>query len=156
MKITAVDTSILLDILIPNQIFIENSLKKLVSATNDGLVIVCDLVYAELTSQFNSINDLNKFLLETHLKISTITQETLFCAGQLWSSYEEKKIKKYYCPSCGSNIKIKCDNCQCEIETPKRILNDFIIGAHATKQASGLLTRDRGFYRHYFKNLNIV
>jgi predicted nucleic acid-binding protein len=156
MKITAVDTCVLLDILIPNQRFIDNSLKKIINAANEGIVIVCDLVFAELSSQFNTINVLNKFLMETHLNISTVTQESLFYAGKLWSSYKEDRNKKYYCPSCGSNVKTKCDNCQYDIESPRRLLNDFIIGAHATKQASGLLTRDRGFYRHYFKDLTIL
>ena len=156
MTVTAVDTSILLDILIPNQLFIESSLKKLSDAANKGRTIVCDLVYAELSSQFNSLNDLNKFLLEIHTDISIVKQESLFYAGQLWRSYKTNKYTKYYCPSCGTNIKIECDNCKYNITIPKRVLNDFIIGAHAKNQANQFLTRDRGFYRHYFKDLEII
>jgi hypothetical protein len=38
----------------------------------------------------------------------------------------------------------------------RRILADFLIGAHAFHEANQLLTRDRGFYRRYFSGLTIL
>jgi predicted nucleic acid-binding protein len=35
-------------------------------------------------------------------------------------------------------------------------LADFLIGAHAQKQATQLLSRDRGFYGEMFPSLKIV
>jgi len=33
---------------------------------------------------------------------------------------------------------------------------DFLIGAHALLQCSGLITRDAGFFRDYFKGLKVI
>jgi len=39
---------------------------------------------------------------------------------------------------------------------PRRILSDFIIGAHALRRHATLLTWDEGVYRTYFSDLAIV
>lgn len=39
---------------------------------------------------------------------------------------------------------------------PRRILADFVIGAHALHYASALVTLDRGIYREAFPELEIL
>jgi predicted nucleic acid-binding protein len=33
---------------------------------------------------------------------------------------------------------------------------DFLVGAHALLQCQGLITRDAGFFRDYFKGLKVI
>ncbi len=37
-----------------------------------------------------------------------------------------------------------------------RMIADFFIGAHAEVRGRRLLTRDRGFYRRYFANVDVI
>ena len=41
-------------------------------------------------------------------------------------------------------------------ERSPRAVPDFLIGAHALLQCSGLITRDAGFFRDYFKGLKVI
>jgi predicted nucleic acid-binding protein len=40
--------------------------------------------------------------------------------------------------------------------TARRSVPDFLIGAHALLQCGGLITRDAGFFRDYFKGLKVI
>ena len=46
--ITAIDTNVLLDLLIPNEKFFELSLRAVEEAASEGSLVVCDVVYGEL------------------------------------------------------------------------------------------------------------
>lgn len=58
--ITAVDTNVLLDILVPNAPHREESERTLAEALRAGAVIISEAVYAELAAHFRDQADLPK------------------------------------------------------------------------------------------------
>jgi predicted nucleic acid-binding protein len=128
--ITAIDTNILLDILIPNETFYDASASALQDSATGSLVI-CDVVYAELCIQFDSQRDCDDFLKSNEIGVQALTREAHFLASRVWRTYRERGGKR------------------------TRILADFLVGAHAQAQATRLLSRGRGFYRLLFPSLEL-
>jgi predicted nucleic acid-binding protein len=130
--ITAVDTNILLDILVPNEQFYEASGDALEEAAGEGSIVISDIVYAELCIHFEKQQDCDAFLESNEIRVQGLTREAHFLASRVWRTYRQQGGKR------------------------TRILADFLIGAHAQKQATRLLSRDRGFYRRLFPSLDLV
>ena len=130
--ISAVDTNILLDVFLPDKRFAEQSARLLKVAYDEGALIICDIVYAELVPQFGDRGALDDALGTLNVSISSCNTESAFLAGERWGQYRK---------SGG---------------TRERIITDFLIGAHASIKAERFLTRDRGFYASYFPELSIL
>ena len=154
--INSVDTNILLDILIPNTAQVESSLRCLSKINPADELIISEIVYAELGSQFTSHSDLTKFIRDTGIHLVPSNENSLFEASRVWKKYSERKKDKIVCPFCGKGEALTCSKCNKTISFRQHILSDFLIGAHAKIIADRLITRDRGFYRTYFKGLSII
>ncbi len=153
--ITAIDTNICLDILIPDEHHCLNSKKLLDEHVERGQLIISDIVYAELASLFSSEKELGTFLSDTGTELVHSGEKALCIAGNRWNEYAKDKKRSLQCPRCGKGITVTCQHCRSSITFRQRILSDFIIGAHALVHADVLLSRDRGFYKTYFKDLRI-
>jgi predicted nucleic acid-binding protein len=129
--ITAIDTNILLDILVPNEEFYDASADALQLWAAAGSLVICDLVYAELCIHFEHRHDCDTFLEGNEIRVQALTREAHFLASRAWRAYRLQGGKR------------------------ARILADFLIGAHAQEQASRLLSRDRGFHHKLFPSLRL-
>ena len=127
--ITAVDTSVLLDVFTADAQHGRRSKSWLRAAYDAGAILVCDIVYAELVPAFRDRPALDHALREINAAASPIDASVAHDAGVRWMRYRRAGGPR------------------------PRIITDFLIGAHAVAVADNFLTRDRGFYATYFPEL---
>ncbi|MBE0425078.1 MAG: type II toxin-antitoxin system VapC family toxin [Nitrospirae bacterium] len=154
--ITSLDTNILLDVLIPDDVHFQRSKKLLDEHFEKGQLIICEVVHAELASQFPAEKDIRAFLGDTGIRLIHSSEKALYIAGERWRQYAKDRDQKLQCPYCGNRITVTCSKCGHNIYSRQHIISDFLIAAHAIVHAEILLSRDRGFYRAYFKNLKVI
>jgi predicted nucleic acid-binding protein len=142
--ITAVDSAVLLDVLVPEAEHGSESEERLAGAAKAGALVICPTVAAELAVHFTREVELKAFLRDTGLRIDPFGLAALHKAGQAWRTY----VRRTPAP--------ECDGCGALLRGQQHVVADFLVGAHAFIQADRLLTRDRGFYRACFPKLKLV
>ena len=128
--ITALDSSVLIDVLVDDAVHAEASEEALRRARQEGALILCETVLAEITPVLPE-GDVEKLLSDWEISFVPSTLASALLAGELFRQFLRRGGKK------------------------GRVLADFLVGAHAQQCAQRLLTRDRGYYRDYFKTLKI-
>ena len=152
----AVDSNVLFDVLLADRSYCERSRNLLNEYSEKSDLIICEAVYAEIASQFESEDEVQVFLSDTRIRYLPADRKVLHLAGRLWKQYVKARRNVLQCPYCGHRMTIACKSCGEPIRSRQRVLNDFVIGAHALTHADVLLSRDRGFYRRYFKGLSVA
>ena len=153
--ITAVDTNVLLDVLIPYAPAVDESERALADALRAGALVISEPVYAELAAHFHPSEDLKRFLEDTGIRLAPSGPDALYVAGQAWSDYVGRRPGRLACPKCGAAQAVRCNRCGESLQPRQHVVADFLIGAHALVQANRLLTRDRGYYATYFPKLSL-
>ena len=128
---SAVDSSLLFDIVkgAPSAAAAQTALE---AALAHGSLCVCAVVVAELGRYFAQEQDLRDFLSACQIDHDPLTMDTALEAARIMRSYARNNGPR------------------------ERVAPDFLIGAHAAKQADALLTTDAGFFRNYFAGLNVI
>jgi predicted nucleic acid-binding protein len=132
LTITAVDTNILGDIFFADPDFGPLSKSALQRCRLEGSLIACEVVWAEIVAAFSSTSLLEAAMGGLTIGFSPMDLQSCLYAGNAWKEYRK---------AGGSR---------------QRMIADFLIGSHALKHATRLLTRDRGFYRKYFPDLIVL
>ena len=155
--ITAVDTNIILDVLIPGEPFGASSKELLDRHSSKGRLILCEVVFAELAARFPSEEELASFLADTRMNLVYSNAKSLYMAGSRWAEYARKSAKnRFSCGKCCHEFEANCPRCKAVLTKRLHVLADFLIGAHALVQADCILSRDLGVYRSYFSDLTLI
>lgn len=128
---TLVDTNVLLDLVTDDPQWAQWSIGQLDAAALGGELAIDDVIYAELSVRFATIEELDDVLSEARLSLVPIPRAGLFLAGKAFQRYRRQG------------------------GTRTGVLPDFFIGAHAAVMGWTLLTRDARRYRRYFPSLDL-
>ncbi|OWQ90760.1 VapC toxin family PIN domain ribonuclease [Roseateles aquatilis] len=140
----AVDSSVLIDLL-GDAAGADAAEAALRLALSSGPVVLCDVVLSEVTAGLGHGSEVMDALEEMGLRFSPIDQRAAIRAGEM-----QRKFKQRLQDRGGAAAARAAD------AAGPRAMPDFLVGAHAMLQCDGLITRDQGFFRDYFKGLKVI
>ena len=137
--ITAVDTNVLVALWDRDDTLNSIAQEALDAAFARGKLVISGAVFAELLALPRRTEAfIEEFLRETGIGVDWITDEAMWrVAGRAFQAYANRRRKQ-------------------RSGEPRRLLADFLIGAHAVENGFALLTLDYGIYRAAFPKLRIV
>jgi len=127
-----VDTNILLDLVTGDPQWAQWSQQQLDIATARGQVAINDIVYAELSVGYPTIEELDEMIRRAGVINAGIPRPALFLAGKAFRRYR-----------LAGGVRTG-------------VLPDFFIGAHAVIVGCMLITRDAARYRTYFPGIALI
>lgn len=130
--ISALDSSVILDVLTDDPRFAGPSEQAVRQAMAEGRLVLCEAVLAEVRPAFASRDQLADFLSDWQVGFQPSSFESARLAGEHFARYLARGGKG------------------------GRVVADFLIGAHARLHADRLLARDRGYLRDYFDGLCLL
>lgn len=137
--ITAVDTNVLVALWDRDDALNSTAQAALDAAFARGKLVISGAVFAELLALPHRREAfIEEFLGETGIGVDWIIDEAMWrLAGRAFQAYANRRRKQ-------------------RSGEPRRLLADFLIGAHAFENGFPLLTLDDGIYRAAFPKLRIV
>ncbi len=129
---TLVDSNVLLDVVTDGQVWGDWSQEELELAAAKGPLVINYVIYAEVSTRYASVEDVESILLDLKIELVPIPRRALFLAGKAYLQYR-----------AAGGIRTS-------------VLPDFFIGAHAAVEELPLLTRDTRRYRSYFPTVNLI
>jgi predicted nucleic acid-binding protein len=129
---TLVDSNVILDVFTGDPQWADWSSDALSSASDESVLAINPIIYAEVSVRVASIEDLDALLPTTGFLRLDLPYQAGFLAGKAFLDYRRRGGGK-------SNP-----------------LADFYIGAHAAVSGMRLLTRDARRYRTYFPTVPLI
>ena len=129
----AVDSSVLIDFFEEiDSAMTDAAIDTLREALRTGPVVVSDIVLAEVCTALKSGSNVLTDIEEIGISFLATEARAALRAGEMQRRYRQRGGGR------------------------ERTVPDFLIGAHALLQCQGLITRDAGFFRDYFKGLKVI
>ena len=128
----ALDSSVVIDVLTADDSFGSSSSFALSNALAKGDVVVCEAVVAEVQLMLDTSANIMETLNAMGIRFLAINEPAAVRAGVMNRRFRDRGGRR------------------------ERVVADFLIGAHALLQCQGLITRDAGFFRDYFKGLKVI
>jgi predicted nucleic acid-binding protein len=130
--VIALDTSVVIDVLTADDRFGNSSSFTLSTALAKGDVVVCEAVVAEVQLMLDTASNVMETLNAMGIRFLAINEPAAVRAGVMNRRFRDRGGRR------------------------ERVVADFLIGAHALLQCEGLITRDAGFFRDYYKGLKVI